>query len=477
MAYRALKKVELAALDGAKTAKSGSERLRRILQSDDKSGRFVWKLLSETWCYATRRIPEIADRIVDIDRAMRGGWGWEAGPFELWDSAGVADTVKRLEADGGVVPESIKRMLAGGKTRFYEDAPEPSYYDLVRGQYAPEPRAPGLILLRRGTPTPPVVEQNAAASLRDLGDGVLCVEFHSKLNTVGPDTMTMVNRGFDELSRNFDAMVIGNQGAAFSAGADLALLLRHAQAGQFNEIDKIIHDFQQMNLLIEYSPKPIVVAPFSQTLGGGCEMTLASRRAQAYTETRIGLVETAVGLIPAAGGVKEMLLRTSDAAGPHGDLLAGVRTLFQNISMARASSCADEALQLGYLRPSDGITINPDRLLADAKAAALEMARQGYRPPHSGPRRDVRVLGQAGAAELKINVHLARQGNYISDYDAHIAGKLAYVLCGGAVTAPSMVSEQYLLDLEREAFVSLCGEPLTQARIQHTLKTGKPLRN
>jgi 3-hydroxyacyl-CoA dehydrogenase len=272
-------------------------------------------------------------------------------------------------------------------------------------------------------------------------------------------------------------MVIGNDGAAFSAGADLALLLRHAQAGQWDEIDKMIHDFQQMHLAIQYSPKPIVVAPFGQTLGGGCEMTLASRHAQASVETRIGLVETGVGLIPAAGGVKEMLLRVSDAAGAQGDLLPGLHTLFRNIGMARASTCADDAIRLGYLRPSDGITINPDRLLGDAKAAAVEMHRLGYRPSHPGPRSDVRVLGQAGLAELKINIHLARQGNYISEYDAHVAGKLAHVLCGGAVTAPAMVSEQYLLDLEREAFVGLCGEPLTQARIQHTLKTGKPLRN
>jgi 3-hydroxyacyl-CoA dehydrogenase len=322
-----------------------------------------------------------------------------------------------------------------------------------------------------------VIRKNASASLRDLGDGVACVEFHSKMNAIGPDTIAMVNEGLVELSRNFDALVIGNQGAHFSVGANLLLLLNEIHSGHWDAIDRLIRSFQQMTMGVKYAPKPVVAAPFQQTLGGGCEIALAAPRVQAGAETCIGLVETGVGLVPAAGGVKEMLLRVSDAL-PHGaELLPAVRELFRTISMARVSSCAENARQLGYLRESDGITMNPDRLLADAKLAALEMVHLNYRPLHAVPRNDVRVLGEGGIAELKIAIHLARQGGFITEYDAVVAGKLAHVFCGGKITGPATVSEQYLLDLEREAFVSLCGEPRTQARIQHTLQTGKPLRN
>jgi 3-hydroxyacyl-CoA dehydrogenase len=287
----------------------------------------------------------------------------------------------------------------------------------------------------------------------------------------------MVGVALAELSRNFDALVIGNHGLHFSVGADLALLLKEAHSGNWEAIDRLIRSFQEMTMGIKYAPKPVVAAPFQQTLGGGCEIALHAPHVQAAAETYIGLVETGVGLVPAAGGVKEMILRVCDPLPEDAYLLPAVRELFRTISMARASSCAEDARGLGFLRASDGVTMNPDRLLADAKSAALEMVRLGYRPPHPTPRNDVRVLGEGGIAELRIAIHLARQGDFITDYDAVVAGKLAHVLCGGKLTGPATVSEQHLLDLEREAFVSLCGDARTQARIQHTLQTGKPLRN
>ena len=335
--------------------------------------------------------------------------------------------------------------------------------------------------MRGGQTTPPAIRESADASLRDLGDGVAGVEFHTKMNAIGPGVVEMLHTGLRELAKNFDALVIGNQGSDFSAGANLLLLLTEARAENWDEIGQMVRRFQQLNLAIKYSSKPVVVAPFRRTLGGACEIALAAPHAQAAAETYMGLVETGVGLVPAGGGAKEMLLRTMDALSPGADALAAVRELFKTISFATVSGSALQAQRMGFLRPSDGITMNPDRLLADAKQAALEMARGGYRPvrpgPRSGPLSDIRVLGEAGLAELKIGIHQAWRGGFITEHDAVVAGKLAHILCGGKLTGPAAVSEQYLLDLEREAFLSLCGEAKTQARIEHTLKTGKPLRN
>lgn len=486
--YQPRKKVSFAALDTARNIEDISSRIRMLLQSEDAAGRFLRKFLGRTLAYAARRIPEIADRVVEVDRAMRWGYGWELGPFELWDAAGVPETVGQMEKDGLAVPEHIARMLASGAQRFYSHDNGSKvngsrvngttrYFDFPQAAYVPVDQSAGVILLHGGAAAPPVIRESADARLLDLGDGVACVEFRGKMNTIGPGVIAMVHTGLQELARSFDALVIGNQGANFSAGANLALLLHEIQEKNWGEIDQIIRQFQQLNMAIKYSLKPVVVAPFRMTLGGGCEMTLAAPRAQSSAETYIGLVETGAGLVPAGGGSKEMLLRAMDGLPPGGDALVALRELFKTISFATVSGSAEEARRLGFLRPSDGITMNPDRLLGDAKEAAMRMVRSGYRPAQPGPRTDLRVLGEGGLAELKIGIHQVRRGGFISEHDALVAGKLAQVLCGGKLSGAATVSEQYLLDLEREAFLGLCAEEKTQARIEHLLKIGKPLRN
>ena len=476
--YQPRKKVRFEALDLAGTGEGISQRIRALLRAEDAAGRFLRKFLGGAFVYAAARIPEIADRVVDIDRAMRWGYGWELGPFELWDAAGVPETVEQMEKNGLAVPEHIARMLASGARQFYSQANGTTrYFDFPQAAYVPVDQPAGVILLRGGNAAPPAIRESADARLLDLGDGVVCVEFRGKMNTIGPSVIAMVHTGLQELARGFDALVIGNQGSNFSAGANLALLLREIQEKNWGEIDQIIRQFQQLNMAIKYSLKPVVVAPFRMTLGGGCEMTLAAPRVQAAAETYIGLVETGAGLVPAGGGSKEMLLRAMDALPPGGDALAALRELFKTLSFATVSGSAEEARRLGFLRASDGITMNPDRLLGDAKEAAMRMMRSGYRPAHPAPRSDVRVLGEGGLAELKIGIHQMRRGGFISEHDALVAAKLAHVLCGGRLIGAATVSEQYLLDLEREAFLSLCAEEKTQARIEHLLKTGKPLRN
>ncbi len=475
--YQPRKKVQVAALDAAGSITDVRQRIPALLQSQDAAGRFLRKLLHRTWAYAAGRIPEIADRVVEVDRAMRWGYGWELGPFELWDAAGVAETVQQMEKEGLVVPESVTRMLASGAQQVYDQANgTTSYFDFAQSAYLPVDQPPGVILLDAAG-APPAIRESADACLRDLGDGVILVEFQGKMNTIGPGVIAMVHMGLQELARNFDALVIGNQGANFSAGANLALLLHEIEEKNWGAIDQTIRQFQQLNMTMKYSPKPVLVAPFRMTLGGGCEMALHAPRTQSAAETYTGLVETGAGLVPAGGGSKEMLLRTMDGLPPGGDALAALRELFRTISMATVSGSAAEARRLGFLRASDGITMNPDRLLGDAKEAARQMARGGHRPAHPGPRSDVRVLGEGGLAELKIGIHQVERGRFISEYDALVAQKLAYVLCGGRLTGAAAVSEQYLLDLERETFLSLCGEEKSQARMEHLLRTGKALRN
>ena len=481
--YRPAKEGAFASLESASHAADTAMRMQLVLQSDDRASRFLWKFLSQTFLYAARRIPEIAHGVVDVDRAMRWGYGWELGPFELWDAVGVDETACRMESDGNGIPEHVAAMLQAGHRHFY-DSPTGSlrYFDFSQAVYSPASFSPGVLLLRGGPQTPLVLRRNEGASLRDLGDGVLGVEFHSKVNVLGVDAVEMVEAGLAKVSSNFDALVIGNQsrgnqGAHFSAGANLLHLLTLIRAGHWDELDRLVRRFQQMHQSIKYCSKPVVVAPFGQTLGGGCEIALAAPRVQAAAETYIGLVETGVGLVPAGGGIKEILVRLSDSHPRSDELAAATRELYRTISLARVSSCAGEARQLGFLRDTDGITINPDRLLADAKQTALEMVRRGYRPARPAPRHDIRVLGEGGLAVFRIGLHIARQGQFITEYDAVVLAKLAHVVCGGKLTGPATVSEQYLLDLEREAFLSLCGDTRTQERIQHTLETGKPLRN
>jgi 3-hydroxyacyl-CoA dehydrogenase len=413
-------------------------------------------------------IPEIADRIVEIDRAMRWGYAHKLGPFELWDSIGFLNVVTRLEIDHRPIPANIKEALSRGIIALYR-YPEPlgrsctEYFDFRGGDYRAIEKRPGVLSLADRKRSHGVIFKNSGASLVDLGDGVLCLEFHSKMNTLGEDIIAMMFAALEEANRNFDAMVIANEGENFSVGANLMMVLLAAQEGEWDDLNLAIQRFQQANMALKYAAKPVVSAPFARVLGGGCEIVLHSARAQASAETYIGLVEVGVGLIPGGGGCKELLLRLKDP-----------RRVFELIGYAKVSSSAEDARKLGLLNRADSVSMNPERLIADAKALALSLV-PGYAP--GAPRTDIPVSGENGYALMKLGAWSARQGHFISDHDLLIAEKLAHVLSGGRLTGEQSVSEQYLLDLEREAFLSLCGTPKTQERMGYMLKTGKPLRN
>ncbi len=466
--YQSLQKPRFPAVDASRNIEDLGERVRTLLRSDDRAGRFLWKILSDLFLYCAEKVPEISDRIVEIDRAMRWGYGHKLGPFELWDAIGFLEVVTRLEMERRALPSNIKEALSRGVIALYRP-PEPigrpatEYFDFRSTSYQPiEPR-PGILTLRDRKRTNGVVFSNSGASLVDMGDGVLCVEFHSKLNTLGEDNIAMVHAGLEETNRNFEAMIIANEGETFSAGANLMLVLLAAQEGEWDELNLAVQRFQQMNMALKYAAKPVVAAPFSRALGGGCELVLHSTRAQASAETYIGLVEVGVGLIPAGGGCKELLVRLKDPL-----------RIFELIGYAKVSTSATDAQNLGLLHRSDSISMNPERLIFDSKALALSLV-PNYAP--GAPRTDIKVAGESAYAMMKLAAWSARQGHYISDYDVVIAEKLAHVLSGGRRVGEQSVSEQHLLDLEREAFLSLCGNPKTQERMQYMLKTGKPLRN
>ena len=466
--YHPAHKVRFPAAEAVRGVEDLGERLRTLVSGDDRVSKFLWPLFRDLFIYSMQMVPEISDRIVEIDRAMRWGFAFELGPFELWDAMGLEPTVERMRGDGCLVPERVERMLASGAQSFYEAAdrdghPGTRYFDIQRGAWQElEPR-PGVLVLDDLKRARGVVKKNAAASLVDLGDGVLCLEFHSKLNILGDDTGQMIRAALEETSRGFGALVIANQGEHFSAGANLQVVLEAAQSAAWDELDAAVRRFQQANMALKYAPVPVVAAPFGMALGGGCEVVLHAARAQASAETYMGLVEVGVGLIPAGGGSKEMLLRLGNA-----------KAAFELIGYAKMSGSAAHARALGLLRASDGISMNSERLVADAKAAALAL-EASYAP--GLPRQDIPVEGEAGYALLKMGLYLAHQGGYISEYDTVVGEKLAHVLSGGQLVGPQPVSEQYLLDLEREAFLSLCGQPKTQQRIEYMLRNGKPLRN
>jgi 3-hydroxyacyl-CoA dehydrogenase len=491
MEYRARQKARFASIELGRTIDDTRERLRSIVapvlagQAADKASKFIWGALSRTCLYAARRVPEIADSPGDIDRAMRWGFGWELGPFEIWDALGVEAVAKQLEKEGETMPPLVARLLSPGQKTFYtSERGKISCFDLSANGYKPVPEPPGILILKSLTEAGAVVEKNPGASLIDLGDGVLCCEFHSKMNSLGADIMNMLMSGVRRLHTDFDAMVVANQGVHFSAGANLMLVLVAAQEQEWDEIDLAVRQFQAATMAIKYAPRPVVVAPHGLAIGGGCEIPLHAARIHATGESYIGLVETGVGVIPAGGGCKETLIRANEhaAGGEDLDLFNALKPLFYNIAMAKVSTSAEEAHGLGYMRPADEISMNGDRLVAGAKQTALAMVRANWRPAaasakEGAARNEIRVLGESFLAAAKLAIHMMLRGEYVSEYDAHIARKLAHVLAGGALTSAQMVSEQYLLDLEREAFVSLCGERKTQERIAHTLKTGKPLRN
>ena len=495
--YHPQQRPKFPSLEMARNIEETGSRLRLLLgfgsgrqAKGDRAGEFLWLALSDLWTYSANRVGEVCDSIVDIDHAMRLGFNWELGPFELWDAVGVEASLRRREQEGRAVANNAKKLLASGKTCWYQDDSETAsgrrYFDFYSTNYQPVPAPAGVWSVSAAKKSRGVVKSNSGASLVDVGDGVGCIEFHSKMNAIGSDIVQLIAQVVKKggPGDNFDAFVITNDAQNFSVGANLMLLLMSIQEQEWDEIDLAVRQFQAMTQAIKFSPKPVVAAPFGLTLGGGAEISLHAAARQPHTELYMGLVEVGVGLIPGAGGSKEMLLRALDGAyslAQNGrnsesvELMEAMKKTFETIAMAKVATSAYQARLVGFLSASDHITMNRERVLSDAKAAALQLVRAGYQPPQA--RKHIPAPGESILAALKMGIYLMRQGDYITDYEVKIGNKVAEVVCGGNLSPGTPVSEQYILDLEREAFKSLCGEPKTRERIQYTLKTGKTLRN
>ncbi len=499
--YRPAAKPALPAVEMAKNAQTVEERLRILLANDpakDKAAKFLWPFLSSLWNYAADRIGEASDDAPSIDAAMRAGFNWELGPFQMWDAGGVAQTVAQMRKLDLPVSKAVEQMLEHEpETASWYSKVGPQCYNPLTTHWEPIAQQPGHARVADFRRSHSVVRSNSGASLVDLGDGIGCIELHSMKNALGGDVVALVSsvlRADSDAVRDFSAFVITGDRDNFSVGANLLQLLLIAQEGEWEEVDGAIRAFQQMTAAIKFCPRPVVVAPFGLTFGGGAEICLHATRRQPHAETYIGLVETGVGLIPGGGGTKEMLLRAVDAAtaltppDPRGqdsalgsrfaqsaEMAAALRRSLETIAMAKVSTSAAEARALGLLAPSDRITLNRERLLLDAKSLAADLAAAGYTAPV--PRTKIPAPGLNALGALETGIFLMGEAGYASEHDQKVARWAAYILCGGRVTAGTPVSERYLLDLEREAFLSLCGERKTQERIAFTLKTGKPLRN
>ncbi len=474
--YKPSAKTKFASVSAAKPIEDLRERLRALNAAKDKAGDFLRTLSFYIFRYSSNRIPEIADELYKIDDAMRGGFGWELGPFETWDALGVEKTVKHME-EAGLKPAAwVKEMLSKGFATFYKvENGKRKYFDTASSSYKDIPGREGFIILDNYRANKPVW-QNSGATLHDIGDGVVNLEFQTKMNTIGTEILEAVNKSIEIAEKDFTGLVIGNNGQNFSAGANLAMMLMLAVEQEYDEIDLAVRTFQNTTMHVRYSGVPVVVAPHALTLGGGCEICLHADKVQASAETYIGLVEVGVGIIPAGGGTKELTLRASDSYADEEVEMPELQKRFMNIAMAKVATSANEAFDLDIFKKGrDGITVNPNKVIYDAKQAVLELAGSGYTRPVQ--RTDIKVLGRQALATLMLGAYSFRTANYISDHDRKIAEKLAYVMCGGDLTQGTFVSEQYLLDLEREAFLSLIGEKKTMERIQHILNTGKPLRN
>ncbi|MCS7017730.1 MAG: 3-hydroxyacyl-CoA dehydrogenase/enoyl-CoA hydratase family protein [Cytophagales bacterium] len=473
--YEPQTKPKFDAIAAVKDIENVKQRIPKLVNSNDKVGAFYRATFYDLFRYCSYRIPEIADELYRIDQAVAAGFAWELGPFETWDLLGVRETVAKMEAANEKPAQWVYDMLAAGHESFYKvEKGIRHYYDIPSQSYKVIPGSEGFIILDNLRPTNKVWG-NAGTTLFDLGDGILGLEFHTKMNSIGAEVLEGINTAITKAEENFRGLVIGNDGANFSAGANLAMLFMAASNGEFDEINFSIAAFQNTMMRARYSSVPVVTAPSGLALGGGCELQLHADHIQAHAETYMGLVEVGVGLIPAGGGTKEMTLRASDSF-VKGDVeLNRLQEYFMNIAMAKVSTSAHEAKELGYIRPTDGITLHRSLVIADAKRAAIALAEAGYTKPV--PRKDIKVLGKTALALFETGIASMRYGNYISEHDAKIARKIAYVMSGGDLSYPQMVSEQYLLDLEREAFLSLSGEPKTLERIHALLFKGKTVRN
>lgn len=473
--YVARKKLKAPSVEMAKQAKGLGNKMKALVYSDDRAGQLLWDILTPALLYSAELTGEIADDVVSIDQAMKWGFGWSTGPFETWDSIGLEKSVARLEQEGKKVPQWVTEMLTNGFTSFYkEEDGVVSYYN--NGEYKPLQENPKVINLKQIKKQKGVIKKNSGASLIDIGDGIALLEFTSPNNAIGLDIIQMINQSIDEVEANYKGLVIGNQGKNFCVGANIAMMLMEAQDDNIFELDMVITQFHKAMLKIKYSSRPVVAAPFNMTLGGGAEVCLPAAKIQASTETYMGLVEAGVGLIPGGGGAKELYVKTlkSMPKNVEFDLQKVANNVFESIATAKVSTSGEEARENNFLNFADGISINPDHLIYDAKQAALALYEEGYTAP---AKTKIPVVGETGYAALLLGAESMRLTGYISDHDMVIAKKLAFVLAGGLVPFGTEVDEQYILNLEKEAFLSLIQMPKSQQRMQNMLVKGKPLRN
>jgi 3-hydroxyacyl-CoA dehydrogenase len=483
--YTPQEKVSLGSLQAAKTLSGTSEKVKSLYYAEDPAGEFTFRTLTESLIYAANRIPEIADDIVNVDNALKWGFARKMGPFEAWDVIGLSKSAAKMKEAGYKIPAWVQEMLDSGKESFYKtEAGIQYFYDLSSKDYKQVPVKPGIILLPSLKDREKQVAGNTGASLIDIGDGVACLEFHTKMNALGQDIVSMLMQSADIVNSDFDGLVIANHGTNFSAGANLPMVLFAAQEEEWDDLEFAVKMFQDAMMKLKYLDKPVVAAPAGMALAGGCEICLAADRVRYAAETYMGLVEVGVGLIPAGGGTKELVVRNTEhlfeveKGGIYQkqiELMPFIARAFETIALAKVATSGPEAVKVGYLRPTDKMTVNRDYLIEDAKKTVLALNTEGYTPPR--PLEEIRVAGENTFAMIKLAIWTLHEQGYATDHDVTVSTKVAYVLCGGNVLADTKVSEQYLLELEREAFVSLCGDPKTQARIQHMLSTGKPLRN
>ena len=474
--YNKQAKAKFPTIDAAKQNEDVKERIKILHGGTDKAGEFYRRVSAMMNTYISHRIPEIADQLYKIDDAMKAGFGWELGPFEMWDLTGVEKTVRAMEQSGNKPAQWVYEMLESGHTSFYStENGRKKYYDISTKSYLDIPGTSAFILLDNYRSKKPVWENNGA-TLHDIGNEILCLEFHTKMNVIGSEILDGIHKSIDIAEKDYRGLVIGNDAANFSAGANIAMMLMLAIDQEFDELDLAIRIFQKTVARIRFSSIPVAVAPHGLTLGGGCEMTMHADIAVAAAETYIGLVEVGAGLIPAGGGTKEFAVRANDRFFKGDIEIPTLQEMSLNIATAKVATSAREAFELGILRNGiDREVVNTNRAIAEAKDAVLELSENGYTQPE--PRNDIKVLGRTALGSFYAGVAAMRMAGYISEHDEKIAKKVCYVICGGDLSAPSLVNEQYLLDLEREAFLSLLGERKTLERMQHILKTGKPLRN
>ncbi|WP_019243831.1 MULTISPECIES: 3-hydroxyacyl-CoA dehydrogenase/enoyl-CoA hydratase family protein [Bacillus] len=473
--YVERKKLKAPSIEISKQVKGLSNKLSTLLYSKDRAGELLWNITVPTLIYSAELLGTIADDIVAVDQAMKWGFGWKQGPFELWDSIGVEKSVAKMKEEGRTIPQWIEDMLASGVNSFYKEEDINQYF-YHNGEYKQIPENRKIIDLKRLKKQDRVIKKNSGASLIDLGDGVALLEFTSPNNAIGPDITQMINYAIDEVAQNYKGLVIGNQGKNFCVGANLAMILMEVQDDNIFEVDWVVKQFQQAMMKIKYSPKPVVVAPFGMTLGGGSEVCLPATHIQANLETYMGLVEVGVGVIPGGGGNKELYIKHLESL-PNGvdfDLQKVANAVFESIAMAKVSTSGQEARDNNFLNSSDAVSVNADHQLYDAKQAVLALSESGYKPP---VRKKIPVVGETGYATLLLGAQNMKLSGFISEHDMKIAEKLAFVIAGGKVPYGTEVDEDYLLELERQAFLSLVQEPKTQARMQHMLVKGKPLRN